>query len=95
MINEKGIWMYAGGAFGIPSPGASVTYSEQDPSTGWNSSVQTGFMGYGLGVGYDLNNIPFAEQGLASPGFSYAWYFVDDPVYWPWYRGNKDKPCTQ
>lgn len=86
MINEKGIWWYAGPAFGVPGPGASITYSDQDPSTGWNSQVGSGFMGYGLNFGYDLNNNPYAEQGISTPGGSYTWFFVGDPDYWPWYR---------
>lgn len=90
MINEKGIWKYGGGSVGIPGPGASVTYSQQDPSTGWNSSVQGNFL-YGIQYGYDLNNVPFAEQGLATIGGGYSVFYVDNPWYWPWY---KNKPCN-
>ncbi len=61
MINQKGIWKYAGGAIGIPGPGASLTYSRQNPSTGWNFTVQGGLL-YGIQSGYDLQNIPFAEH---------------------------------
>jgi hypothetical protein len=91
MINEKGIWKYVGGAAGFPGPGASITFSMQNPSTGWNTAVQSGLL-YGIQFGYDLNNVPFAEQGFVTPGGSYSWFYVGDPMYWPWYN-NKENQC--
>ena len=92
MINEKGIWKYSGGSVGLPGPGTSITYSQQDPSTGFNASVQGNF-GYGVQLGYDSNNVPFAEQGLATPGGGYSAYFVDDPWYWPWSNERNSSKC--
>ncbi len=89
MIGPEGIYAYAGG--GVVSPGGSVsiTWSPQDPSTGWNVGAQ-GAAGISYQKGYSFKDkSKFWEIGVGLPaGFSVTGYYVDEPWQWPWKRSK-------
>ncbi len=66
LINNKGIWKYGGGGVGTTGGGASLTFSFQNPSTGWNSGTQAGFL-LGGQAGFDNNLDWFFEGGFVWP----------------------------
>jgi RHS repeat-associated protein len=90
MINNKGIWKYGGGAAGLPGPGASFTFSEQNPSTGFNSAVQGGAI-VGIQKGVDSKGKLFLEKGFFTPTSGTSTFFVEEPWLWPWAKKEENK----
>jgi hypothetical protein len=80
MFNGKGAYPYIGGGF-IYIPGASITYSPYDPTTGWNLGLQSG-AGVGGQAGYSNDGL-YWEAGAVSPGVSLTGFYVWQ-WRWPW-----------
>ena len=101
MIGPQGIYSYGGGGFVTPGVGASLTWSPQDPSSGWNVGGQVN-AGFAYQYGYSFKDKSnFWEAGIGWPaGASVTGYYVSDPWRWPWLRDwwpwkDKNKPCEE
>lgn len=102
LIGEEGIYTYEGGGVVSPGIGGSITWSPQDPSTGWNVGVQ-GSAGLSGQYGYSFKDKgKFWEVGAGASyptlgGGSLTGYYVHDPWKWPWIREQpgkqKEKLC--
>lgn len=81
MVNGSGFYPYLGG--GAVTPGASITFSTSNPTTGWNAAFQAGVWG-GFQVGYALEtpagqNPWYGEIGFVTPGVNYSAFYVWGP----------------
>lgn len=84
LVNNSGVYPYAGGGIVSPPGGISVTWSPSDPTTGWNVGLQGGYWGGGqVGYGFGEGGGPFWEGGFVTPGGSLTGYYVWDPFWGP------------
>lgn len=65
MINDSGFHSYANASWGRPGPGASITYSPSNPSSGWGASASAFYW-----LGGAVNNDGSWEAGVGLPGWS-------------------------
>jgi RHS repeat-associated protein len=85
MVNDSGVYPYVGGGVVTPGVGGSITYSQSDPTPGWNVGLQgqagvAGQVGYGFGDGGGW----FYEYGVGwPPGASLTGYYVFGPFPYP------------
>lgn len=84
-----GIYPYVGGGFVTPGVGGSVTWSPQDPSTGWNVGLQGTYKVSAQG-GYSFKDkSSYWEVGGGGPlGISATGFYVFDPG-WNWKSPRK------
>ncbi len=82
MISDKGIYPYLGSGV-MTSSGGGITYSESDPTPGWNVEVSGGLPFWIGGAGGYSDNHPYGtywSAGIVSPGISltryHAWEFM-------------------
>ena len=97
LIGPEGIYSYGGGGVAVPGFGASITWSPQNPSPGWNVGAQVNAIFAGQ-YGYSFskkNGCGTAEKfwevgvgaGIGSAGIlggSVTGYYVQEPWLWPW-----------
>jgi|GEM_PF-3364898 len=84
LVNNNGVYPYAGGGIVSPPGGVSVTWSPSDPTTGWNVGLQGGYWGGGQGgYGFGEGGGPFWEGGFVTPGGSLTGYYVLGPFWGP------------
>ena len=89
LIGPNGLYRYAGGGIMTPGPGASLTWSPQNASNGWNQGAQVGYgaaFQYGWSYGTDACGrpiqTPFQEYGFGTPGASFTQYYVEQFFSW-------------
>jgi len=87
LFGTGGVYCYGGG--GVGTPGASLTFSLQNPTPGLNVGVQGGYFGAAGQVGLDPTGAPFAELGIGTPGGSFTTYYLKNV-----YSCGDDKPDT-
>jgi len=90
IISSKGIYTYSGSGLFTPGPGASITWSFQDPSVGLNYGAQAGNW-IGGQYGWDEKGNKYYEGGFVTPGGSSTVYYVDEPWNWPWVKKDCNK----
>lgn len=100
MLNGTGYWSYTGGAAGLPGATGSVTYSNQNPSSGSAIAATGGLLGAGYQQGLGDNGESFEEFGGVLPltigTFGSSIMFVDEVKKWPWNKNDQEKdavPC--
>jgi hypothetical protein len=94
LIGPEGIYVYWGG--GIVAPpgfGGAITWSPQDPATGWNAGLQyEGILayqgGYSFGPAEEFGEIGIGGSFPTIIGGSLTGYYVYDPRPWPWLGGS-------
>jgi RHS repeat-associated protein len=76
IISDKGIYSYAGAAVGLDpgigevlgvGGGGSATWSNGEPTEGWNGSIQAA-VGYAKSIGVDKYGNLSQEDGVGTPG---------------------------
>lgn len=93
LIGSKGIYGYEGGGVVTPGIGGAITWSPQNPATGWNIGIQ-GTAGLAYQQGYSFKDkSSFWEAGIGASyptvaGASATGYYVHEPWLWPWERDS-------
>jgi len=92
IISPEGISPYYGGGLVTPYGGISVTWSPQDPTSGWNIGFQlTNIIAYQFGYSFGKGGGVFWEFGGGlPPGVTLTGYYIFEPWEWPW---KKDDRC--
>ena len=92
MINDTGIYPYAGG--GVATPGASVstTWSPNNPTPGWNFGVQGSSGGYAGQIGIDSKGGSFGEFGAGGPSGVFGGVYY---VFGPYLTPQPKQPCNK
>lgn len=69
LISDTGIYSYEGAGISTGGPGASVMYSESNPTAGITSQFSAGAI-YGTQGTVDVNGNRSRAQGFTTPGVS-------------------------
>jgi RHS repeat-associated protein len=89
LVGTGGVYPYAGGGFGTPGPGFSLTASTSNPSTGWGVAIEGSF-GVAAQVGTSLTDSgepieggEYGELGVGTPGVSLTYLYTFNPFFVP------------